>query len=51
VDAGVGVRLWAGIWVVLDVGLCRAHVGQSIRRELANWPATVRRLLKKTTCG
>jgi hypothetical protein len=47
VDAGVGVRLWARIRVVLDVGLCRAHVGQSIRRELANWLATVRRLLRE----
>jgi hypothetical protein len=47
VDAGVGVHLWARIRVVLDVGLCRPHVGQSIRLELANWSATVRRLLQK----
>jgi hypothetical protein len=47
VNAGVGVHLWARIGV-LDVGLCRAHVGQSICLELANWPATVRRLLQKS---
>jgi hypothetical protein len=47
-DPRVGVRLWTRIRVVLDVGLCRALVGQSIRLELANWLATVCRLLQKS---
>jgi hypothetical protein len=47
VDAGVGVRLWARIRVVLDVGPCRAHVGQSICRELANWRDTMHRRLRE----
>ena len=40
-DAGVGVRLNRGIWVVLDVGHRLAHVSQSICLELTNWLATV----------
>jgi hypothetical protein len=47
VDARVGVHLWARIRFYSMLDFCRAHVGQSIRHELANWPATVRRLLQK----